>query len=317
MSDSPHEADVSWDTLRRIIRQWAGESAELDEVSPLIGGSINTTLLLKTRQGDRAVLKICAHRVNRAYADEAAQLHLLRDKGLPVPTVYDAVVGSLDNPFSYLLMEYIEAVDLHEVRHKCSAEQFDALQIELAEAVADMHDQTAKDYHKIRAPNGQHAPPGWTEWPAFFRSVYDSIWLRVDTQKLLTPKCRKHLQKVHDRLDQALRHGDCPRLLHGDLWATNVLAKRDASGQWKLAALIDPNSKFAHAEMEIAYLELFQTVTPAFVKAYQQRHPLNGEYNRTRKWVYQMYFLLDHVNLFGQEYVKPLESAVERAFAGL
>ena len=35
--------DISWQELRRITREWAGDAAELDEVKPLVGGAINTT----------------------------------------------------------------------------------------------------------------------------------------------------------------------------------------------------------------------------------------------------------------------------------
>src|ERR1700684_4314226 len=82
-----HEGDISWTELRRIARSWAGDAAELTAVRPLLGGSINTVLLLTMKDGQTAVLKICAHRVNPAYAHEAFQLELLRTLGLPVPQV--------------------------------------------------------------------------------------------------------------------------------------------------------------------------------------------------------------------------------------
>ena len=36
------------------------------------------------------------------------------------------------------------------------------------------------------------------------------------------------------------------------------------------------------------------------------------EYHQLRKPLYQLYSLVNHVYLFGQEYVKPLTAAVER-----
>src|SRR3954468_16412813 len=80
--------DISWPLLRRIVQEWAGPSAELAEARHLEGGVINTTLCLKTEDGDKAVLKISPHRVNLDYQREAHQLELLRSVGLPSPKVY-------------------------------------------------------------------------------------------------------------------------------------------------------------------------------------------------------------------------------------
>jgi len=91
-----------------------------------------------------------------------------------------------------------------------------------------------------------------------------------------------------------------------------VMVKRNGSGEWKIAALLDPNCKYAHAEAEIAYMDLFHTATPAFLKAYQHRHKLPPEYHRFRKPIYQLYPLINQFHLFGKEYLAPLAQAVEQ-----
>src|SRR4051812_1227802 len=108
----PQNEDISWQVLRRIVHEWAGTSAELAEVKPLHGGCINTTLHLVCKDQSQAVLKISQHRVDRTYQAEAYQLNLLRELGLPVPQVYVCTVGTLDEPYSYLLMEFMPGVDL-------------------------------------------------------------------------------------------------------------------------------------------------------------------------------------------------------------
>src|SRR4051794_23892396 len=128
-----HGADISWDTLRQIVQDWTGTSAELKEVFQLEGGMVNTTLALLLADGRKAVLKVTPHRVDRAHADEAIQLELLRDAGLPVPEVYKWQVGTLDSPFSYILMEFVEGVDLSAAKTICGPEEYDALQTHLAE----------------------------------------------------------------------------------------------------------------------------------------------------------------------------------------
>lgn len=305
---TPHEVDVSWDDLRPILREWAGANAELDEVSPLHGGQINTTLKLTAKDGARCVLKITPHRIDRSYRDEALQLAVLREAGIPVPTVYACKTGSLDSPFSYLLMEFVEGIDLAAACSQCGPTDADALQRHFAEVVLKIHARRGELYQRVGADEVKQ----FDDWPACYRDVYETIWRDVEKGNLLPIKSRKLMARIHDRLDRLVAHADCPRLTHWDLWATNILAKPDADGTWQIAALLDPNCKFAHAEAELAYLELFHTVTPAFMKAYQQDGRLSDDYHRFRKPVYQLYCLLNHVCLFGQGYLRSFSTMLER-----
>src|SRR6185503_8637916 len=101
------EIDISWQTLRRIVQDWAGTATELSEFVPLHGGQINTTLELHLKGCDKpkAVIKVSQHRVDKSSQGEAYPLSLLRNQGTPVPDVYAWNIGSLDDPVSYMLME--------------------------------------------------------------------------------------------------------------------------------------------------------------------------------------------------------------------
>lgn len=303
--------DISWQVLRQIVREWAGASADLSEVRPLDGGSVSTTLALTTTGGERCVLKITPHRVDRAYADEALQLNLMREAGVPSPRVYRWEIGTLDHPFSYLLMEFVEGSDLPSARGRCTAEEYDAVQAELAEIVLRLHARTATHYHRLT-----HAEPRRFEsWPACYREIYDGIWHDVEKTTgaaALPKKCLKIVGKVHERLEQLLSHGDQPRLVHWDIWGNNLLLRPGADGKWHVAALLDPACKYAHFEAELAYMELFHTATPAFFKAYQQTTRLPAEYHRVRKPVYQLYEMLNHLRVFGAEYLKPTLAVIDK-----
>ena len=302
------EGDISWQVLRRIVQDWAGTSAELAEVSHLDGGSISTTLLLTTRDNAKAVLKLSPYRVDRSYEIEAHDLDLLRAIGIPTPRIYHCVTGTLDDPNSYLLMEFMPGVDLNAAKQACTPEQFDELQCHLAELVCAMHSDTGPAYGRL-IPDGIATSDSW---PAFFREVYEPTW--QETQKLacLPIKTRRTLGKLHERLDRFIAHSDVPRLVHWDLWSSNLLRRADQSGHWRITAVLDPMCKYAHAEAELAYLDLFHTITPAFSKAYQQQFKLDDAYHRIRKAIYQLYPLLNHVCTFGNEYLKPLMNAVDR-----
>jgi fructosamine-3-kinase len=306
---SGQETDISWQMLRRIVHDWLGTAAELAEVRTLSGGCISNTLSLKIRGGARAVIKISPHRVDRSYLQEAYQLNLLRSLGLPTPQVYSCKIGTLAEPHSYLLMEYLEGIDLAKARRDCREEDFDHLQMHLADLVLRLHANTSSCYARLSEEERQE----FSSWPKFYRSVYDPIWKEAEKEAGLPVKMRKQIGKIHQKLDKILTHDDCPRLVHWDIWASNILTQADANGKWWVTALLDPNCKYAHAEAELAYLELFNTVSPAFMRVYQSAHRLPAEYQTLRKPIYQLYPLINHVQLFGQGYIKPLAAAVERA----
>jgi fructosamine-3-kinase len=305
------ESDISWQLLRRIVHDWRGTAAELAQVTPLTGGCISTTLALATADGKKAVLKLSPHRVNREYQDELQQLAMLREAGLPVPDVYACKLGTLDDPNSYILLEFIEGVDLAEAKNRCAAEEFDQLQTHLAELVLKLHEQTGGSFKRISANNGHE----YASWPQFYREVYNPIWHEAEKDQSLPVKVRKQIHKIHEKLERLIGTSEPPRLLHWDLWSSNLLARPDDQGRWRIAAVLDPNCKYGHAEAEIAYMELFHTVTPAFLKRYQQDHKLSAEYHTFRKPVYQLYTLIDHLLLFGHEYLKPLLAMVDRVGA--
>ncbi len=226
------EGDISWQILRQVVQDWAGTGAELREFQTLDGGSISTTLALTLANGHRSVLKITPHRVDRGYADEALQLKLMKECGLPVPEVYACQVGSLDKPFSYILMEFVEGVDLNAARSRCSPEQFDAIQCHLAELLLKLHEKTAAHFMRVTAAE----PKKFEKWPACYRDIFEPIWREVEKSGLLPVKTRKTIAKVYDRLDVLLAHDDVPRLVHWDVWATNLLTRCGEAGNWQICA---------------------------------------------------------------------------------
>ena len=305
------DSDISWQMLRRIVTEWAGASAELDEVKHLDGGCVNTTLGLHLADGRRSVIKISPHRVNRFYPAEAHQLDLLRSIGIPTPQVLMCKTGDLNDPVSFLLLEFVEGINLAQAKQECSTEQFDQLQQHLADLMLLMHARIGEKYTRLNETQRRE----FDSWPEFYRHIYNEHWHECEKSGALPVKTRKAVARMHDRLDRLIANDDPPRLVHWDAWANNILCRADESGTWRIAALLDPNCKFAHAEAEIAYMDLFHTATPAFLRWYQRDRKLDNDYHRVRKHVYQAYELINHVNVFGGQYVNPLVSTMEKLSA--
>jgi len=97
-----------------------------------------------------------------------------------------------------------------------------------------------------------------------------------------------------------------PSLLHGDLWIGNCIP----SGQGCFF-VIDPAVYWGHREMDLAMSELFGGFHSTFYSAYQEQFPLVSGYD-DRKELYQLYFLLAHMNLFGHAYVQSVRSIIKK-----
>ena len=108
---------------------------------------------------------------------------------------------------------------------------------------------------------------------------------------------RKRFIRLLDHLEDFLIEPSHPSLLHGDLWSGNFITGND--GQ---AWLIDPAVYAGHAEADLAMTQLFGGFHPAFYSVYEQINPLQPGYERRRD-LYNLYHLLNHLNLFGSGYL--------------
>lgn len=73
------------------------------------------------------------------------------------------------------------------------------------------------------------------------------------------------------------------------------------AGKNGLPYLIDPSVLYGDHEFEIAFTELFGGFSREFYNAYQTVFPLSPDY-QVRKEIYQLYYLLVHLNMFGEAY---------------
>ena len=106
---------------------------------------------------------------------------------------------------------------------------------------------------------------------------------------------RNTIQRIIDNLPQLVPK-QSPALIHGDLWSGNHLCRQDRE-----PVLIDPAAHRCWAEAEIAMTKLFGGFPESFYSAYLEVNPLQPGWQQ-RLPLYNLYHLLNHLNLFGRGY---------------
>lgn len=95
-------------------------------------------------------------------------------------------------------------------------------------------------------------------------------------------------------------------LIHGDLWSGNAISDSDGK-----PAIIDPATHYGWAEAELAMTTLFGSFPDRFYSAYEEVRALESQY-RSRFPIYNLYHLLNHLNLFGRGYLGQVQAILNR-----
>jgi len=177
----------------------------------------------------------------------------------------------------------------------------------LGEALAALHRSTSErfgwdDDNFIGAtpqPNTRD-----DDWCRFFAEQ------RLGYQLSLLPSSFDELRRAGEQLLDRLpglfaEHRPIASLIHGDLWSGNHARVGEDP------VIFDPAVHHSDREADIAMTRLFGGFDPSFYRAYDEAWPLEAGYE-TRLELYQLYHVLNHVNLFGSGYVGQAMSGVRR-----
>ena len=104
-------------------------------------------------------------------------------------------------------------------------------------------------------------------------------------------------------------HEPAPSLLHGDLWSGNAGFLENGT-----PVVFDPAVYYGDAEVDLAMTELFAGFPESFYEGYREVRPI-GEGYRLRRVLYNLYHVLNHLNLFGDGYLAQAERMMARLLA--
>ena len=230
------------------------------------------------------------------FETEAKGLRLISEKGeIRCPEVIDCfTVGS----YSYLLLEWIDSgqkkPDFWKIfarqlagLHSCTNSHF-GLDHNNYIGRLDQSNQPRVDFHTFYAD--ERLSPQ-------FKMAYDNGFFNKRQSVFFD----NMLTRLTDIIPPEI-----PGLIHGDLWSGNFMT--DEMG---MPCLVDPSAHYGHREMDLAMSKLFGGFHSDFYHFYNQKFPLEKEHAE-RVEIFQLYYLLVHVNLFGQSYVASCDRIIRR-----
>jgi fructosamine-3-kinase len=271
--------------------------------TPLGGGCVSRVERLETSAGS-FVLKYMLDAPPELFAAEAAGLHALgaAGSGLVIPRVVAASAGddALAEP-PLLVVEFLPAASPTSHTYE-----------QVGRGLAELHRAMAPAFGFDRDTycGATRQPNAWTpRWVAFYAAhrLGHQVTMARDAGRLSSGD-RDVLDRMVRRLDRWLAEPAAPSLIHGDLWSGNLHITTGGA-----PALLDPAVYYAHREAEFGIMTLFGGFPARVYEAYDEVFPLEAGW-RDRVPIYQLYHLLNHLNLFGAGY-HTQTMAIARRFA--
>ncbi len=250
------------------------------------GGDISVAWRVQTGNGT-VFVKTGASEASDMFAAEAAGLEELRNAdAIRIPTVLACGSAGSDG---FLALEWIEFDQPQHSTERLFGQQLAALHRYTDERFGWHRDNTIG-----RTP--QHNEQG-SDWIEFFRRQRLLFQLQLAASNGFSRELQTEGGKLIENLER-LFDGYVPvvSLLHGDLWGGNWAS---CGGE---PVIFDPAVYYGDRESDIAMTRLFGGFGAGFYDAYNESWPL-AEGHEQRQLLYQLYHVLNHLNLFGGSYL--------------
>lgn len=210
--------DIGTEVAERLLRPLPG-TARPRAVELLAGGHINSNYVVSFDDGQRVVLRICAHGED-TFRKEIEVLRALQGS-VPVPRVYMAVNEPQFFEYPYVALEWIEGKPLNEA---LSSSPEAAL--EIGQAVAS-----------VLLSIGEHVLPAHPSF-SFVEYIQECLFERGAARYLgaeTSARLWAIVQRQRGFLNELCR---IEVLVHGDFQGDNILIQEQA-GRWQVAAVVD------------------------------------------------------------------------------
>lgn len=276
-----------WREIASHISDATGSPFHPQGKSPVGGGSISDAWLLKGK-GCRYFVKTGSFPFDAEAAGLAAMGKALR-------TPETVCLGECRGRY-WLVLEYVE------MGRKVM--RFDLLGSDLAKMHRLASNEFGWESDNLIGSTPQRNSKS-KDWGEFWKTR--RLAFQFDLAKQNGHDFGKKAERLMENLDAFFSdYRPTPALLHGDLWRGN--AGFDLSGH---PVLYDPAVYFGDREADIAMTELFGGFPETFYAAYNGAFPLDSGYGK-RKMLYNLYHVLNHLNIFGGSYLHQTVSMLDQ-----
>jgi fructosamine-3-kinase len=280
-------------TLNSLLQ--AGKLPPASQSQTVAGGDIGDSTKVTLEDGRAVFVKRATHAPDDFLPAEAAGLEALREAA-PAELIRVPVVHYADT--AGLVLEWLEPA----ARAGDYWERFGA-GLAAIHRIPRPHFGFGRDNYcgLTSQPN-----PNLDDGYHFFATarLQHQARLARDHGRLSTAECRK-LDRLCERLDEWIP-AQPPALIHGDLWSGN--AHTGPKGE---PVLIDPAAHYGWAEAELAMTTLFGRFPDRFYDSYLENSDVAGDWE-DRADLYNLYHLLNHLNLFGGGYLGSVKQVLAR-----
>lgn len=301
-----------FNSLEDALKNLFSANVKVVNSSPVFGGDINKAYKLQLSDNSLLFMKTNEIRPLSFFAAEAVSLNAIASSGV-IRTPKVLAIGS-DNSkgkiFNFLLLMYINSAP----KAKNYWEDF-------AINLAALHQAKTDNFVNSNNSDETTAHFGFLEnnfigltpqinrptksWVTFFRDCRLAPQFKLASSYFSLEEHKK-IEKLLTNLESYLVEPEKPSLLHGDLWSGNVIC--DENGK---AMLIDPACYVGHHEVDLAMTKLFGGFPNKFYKAYQEAFKLQPGFE-ARQDLYNLYHLLNHLNLFGASYLADVKAVIKK-----
>jgi protein-ribulosamine 3-kinase len=287
-----------WQIIAQHIAQTTGMPFNPLEPRSIGGGCINSTI--RMTDGERAFfVKLNGAALLNMFDAESEGLKVMAEsQTIRVPK---PLCCGLCEDRSYLAMEFVEMGHPGREGPEIAGRQLAAMHRVTQPRFGWLRDNTIGSTHQSNQQSDS--------WAAFWREQRLGFQLELAKRNGYSGSFQRKGERLLERFHVLLNHQPVPSLLHGDLWGGNLAY--DQAGQ---PVVYDPAVYFGDREADLAMTELFGGFGNRFYDAYRESWPLSAGYS-ARKVLYNLYHILNHLNLFGGGYLSQADSMMDRLLA--
>lgn len=275
--------------LCHLISEKFGLFLQESSVEPVLGGDINECFKVKSISQKSYFIKL--NRQPALLECESRNLNLLASSQITTP----AIVGfTLLNGTAVLVLEYLELMPIGD-------------ELALGNRLAKLHKSQSESYglgYNNYIGRTKQVNDWCNNWAEFWwtRRLLPQVTMATEAGFGLGMDVDS-IKEVSDRLLRG--HNPPASLLHGDLWAGNRGYLADGR-----PVLFDPACYYGDRETDLAFTLMFGGFGHEFYQSYQAAWPLPTGW-QTRESLYNLYHFLNHLNLFGDEYLGSVQSILK------